>query len=67
MPTVYIYLLLASGYTSDVSWNVTPMPSMDVCNITLKEVMKGIPDMNYGTVRAPSAGKCIEVASALGQ
>lgn len=61
MATVYYFMLLASGYTSNVSWNVTPMPSMEVCELTLKEVMKGISDRSYGTVQAPSAGKCIEV------
>ena len=61
MATVYYFMLLASGYTSNVSWNATPMPSMEVCELTLKEVMKGIPDGSYGTVQAPSAGKCIEV------
>jgi hypothetical protein len=59
--TVYFYLLLASGYTSETSWNITPMPSMEVCELTRKEVMKGISDMNYGTVRAPSAAKCVEI------
>lgn len=62
MATAYFYLLLASGYAGNVSWNVTPMPSMDVCQLTLKEVLKGIdPDLNYGSVRAPSGAKCIEI------
>jgi len=60
--TVYFYLLLASGYGSNVSWNVTPMPSMEICNLTLAEVVKGIsPDLNYGSVPGPSGAKCIQV------
>ncbi|OAT16221.1 hypothetical protein M977_04650 [Buttiauxella gaviniae ATCC 51604] len=37
------------------------MPNMEVCEQTLKKVMNGIPDDNYGIVKAPSAGKCIAI------
>lgn len=37
------------------------MPSMEVCERTLKEVMGGMSDNNYGKVSAPSAGKCIAI------
>lgn len=61
MQAVYVYLLLASGFTSDVSWNVTPMPNMEVCSLTLEQVMKGMDGPNYERVSPPSVAKCIEV------
>lgn len=61
MQAVYVYLLLASGFTSEVSWDVTPMPNMEVCNLTLEQVMKGMEGSNYESVRPPSVAKCIEV------
>ncbi|HEY1845159.1 MAG TPA: hypothetical protein VGH05_09935 [Buttiauxella sp.] len=64
MPTIYFYLLLASGYGSNVAWNVTPMPSMAVCKLTLEEVTKGI---DYGSVPGPAGAKCIAVDSTAGQ
>ena len=31
MTHVFVYLVLASNVSAGSSWNVTPMPNMDVC------------------------------------
>ncbi|SQD10972.1 Uncharacterised protein [Citrobacter freundii] len=40
MTHVFVYLVIASSVHGGSSWNVTPMPNMDVCNQFSESITK---------------------------
>lgn len=63
MTHVFVYLVIASsvhgGISGGSSWNVTPMPNMDVCNQFRESITKprGF-DLNFPRA---SLVRCVEV------
>ena len=56
MTHVFVYLVLASNVSAGSSWNVTPMPNMDVC----EQFMQTINQKMNSPVRRSNLVSCIE-------
>ena len=56
MTHVFVYLVLASNVSAGSSWNVTPMPNMDVC----EQFMQTINQKLNSPVRLSKLVSCIE-------
>lgn len=59
MTHVFVYLVIASSVHGGSSWNVTPMPNMDVCRQFSESITK--PREFYLNFPRASMVRCIEV------
>ncbi|MDI3366246.1 MULTISPECIES: hypothetical protein [Pantoea] len=61
MTHIFVYLVIASGVPGGSTWNVTPMPNMDVCEQFRDSIIKpqGYTGYEFNVPR-PGKVRCIE-------
>ncbi|HHU6416494.1 TPA: hypothetical protein ACUI59_004736 [Klebsiella pneumoniae] len=60
MTHVFVYLVLASNVSAGSSWNVTPMPNMDVCEQFMQTINQTVNQKLNSPVRPSKLVSCIE-------
>ncbi|ASN18217.1 hypothetical protein B7764_24065 (plasmid) [Pantoea ananatis] len=57
MTHIFVYLVIASNVAYGSSWNVTPMPNMDVCEQFRESISK---PRGFYSVPQPDMVRCVE-------
>lgn len=57
MTHVFVYLVIASGVPGGSTWNVTPMPNMDVCEQFRESISK---PRGLTSAPPPDMVRCVE-------